>query len=633
MSAQLPVAGLALLWLALAFVVLPVPSNIDEVIYLVAAEAMAERGSLVLENGYEHLGEPPALKLLLTVAGPGGLAPQYPSGYFVLAAPFLWAFGASGLIVLNALAAGAALILTHGLAVRLFGDRRLALVAALILGLGTFMTDFALGMWPHAVSGMMVLAVIRLAVEAVLGPPSRAPLHAALAGLVLGLGILIRVDVVLVGPPLAIWAILYAARPVAVGLAGAAGLVPGLAAAAALNLAKFGSANPLSYGQSGGGTDPANHLWLLPVLALGFAACILLRRAELRRWSGVLALGGLAAVAGAAALSPAVADGLAALGHGASVLLWDMRLSDDGRAGVVRLDDGTVYFFGAIKAALVQSLPWLGILGVLLVRRPADGEGRMLLLLVLVAAIWMLPFLARAWYGGWGSNMRYFLPVLPCLAILAALALRETGRLAGERGTTVRMAVALGLGWLGSVAVVAKLAGWNVEGALQYSAMQWLFVATAAAAVAAGLVRTAGGLAAMARGLCFAGLAASFVLVTLGDTIETRSLWAEKEEREATFSALPGDSLVFSFYPFLFQLRREGAYQARVITQSRAEPRIDGELVERALESGLRVFVEGDRLARLAVESVPWLSAELVLTTGARRVHELRRASAPAEGG
>jgi len=46
LRAPLPIAGLALLWLALAFVVLPVPSNIDEVIYLVAAEAI-DRKSVV----------------------------------------------------------------------------------------------------------------------------------------------------------------------------------------------------------------------------------------------------------------------------------------------------------------------------------------------------------------------------------------------------------------------------------------------------------------------------------------------------------------------------------------------------------------------------------------------------------
>ena len=199
--------------------------------------------------------------------------------------------------------------------------------------------------------------------------------------------------------------------------------------------------------------------------------------------------------------------------------------------------------------------------------------------------------------------MRYFLPVLPCLALLAALALREAGHLAAERGTTVRMAAALGLGWLGSMAVVAKLAGWNVAGTLQYSAMQWLFVATAAAALAAGLVRAAGGLAAIARGLCVAGLAASFVLVTLGDTIESRSLWTEKEEREATFAALPGESIVFSFYPFLFQLRREGAYQAWVITQT-AQSRGSTVSSSSALAMGARVFVEGGvRAARMSAEA------------------------------
>lgn len=136
----LPVAGIALAWLVLASLVSSMPFTIDEAIYVLGAEAMTDRLSVTVQNGYERFGSD-TLDLRFLVPGPAGLTPQYPSGFFVLTAPLFALLDGGGMIVVNTLSAVATLFLCHALARRLFGDARLALHAVLILALATFLPE------------------------------------------------------------------------------------------------------------------------------------------------------------------------------------------------------------------------------------------------------------------------------------------------------------------------------------------------------------------------------------------------------------------------------------------------------------------------------------------------------------
>ena len=87
--------------------------------------------------------------------------------------------------------------------------------------------------------------------------------------------------------------------------------------------------------------------------------------------------------------------------------------------------DGTRSFWGLSKKALGQSLPWLGLLALLLRPQLWQGRSRSFTCALIFTALFMLPFLIRSWHGGMSSNMRYFLPALPVLSILAATLIHD----------------------------------------------------------------------------------------------------------------------------------------------------------------------------------------------------------------
>ena len=70
---------IAVLLLAGAFVASPGLFNIDEFVLLAGAQALLKTDALTIENGWAQFASPD-LKLWILVAGPNGLAPQYPVG-------------------------------------------------------------------------------------------------------------------------------------------------------------------------------------------------------------------------------------------------------------------------------------------------------------------------------------------------------------------------------------------------------------------------------------------------------------------------------------------------------------------------------------------------------------------------
>ena len=106
-------------------------------------------------------------------------------------------------------------------------------------------------------------------------------------------------------------------------------------------------------------------------------------------------------------------------------LILDAREITSPYSGVVDMPDGTKSFWGLSKKAVGQSLPWLGLM--LLFARPSalQHRSRALISAAVLVLVFAFPFLVRGWHGGMSSNMRYFLPVMPVVAILAAVALRD----------------------------------------------------------------------------------------------------------------------------------------------------------------------------------------------------------------
>jgi hypothetical protein len=420
--------------------------NIDEVIYFMGADAFRSTGSFVVDNGQADI-RADELRLWLLIDGPAGLVPQYPPGSAIAGAPLLALFGQKGLVVLNVIAAIGTLILTHSLARRLFGSSDVALLAVGILAFSTFWIEYTAAIWPHSVSIFFTTLALRVFLGAI-EAESFAWRPAVLSGLAVGTGILFRLEGVLIISGFAAATVLFARRPVQVIAGGAAGILPLFGLLGWLNSQKFGTWSPLTYGMSGGGTDLSTYLGLGAIMFLAIVALLGLRvlRSRLSALGDstpivpiLLSIATLAA-AGAAILSPSVARIL----DGTYSLLVDATTIRDPRAGVVAQPDGTLSFWGLPKKALGQSLPWLGCLALLIGAFPSERR-RSVTIVLLVCGLWLLPFAMQSWHGGLGSNMRYFLPLLPPLCALAALLIvRLSGELPAGRGV-LGFGIALGL--------------------------------------------------------------------------------------------------------------------------------------------------------------------------------------------
>jgi hypothetical protein len=423
--------------------VVPGHISIDEGVYELMVDAWARGEGFTIANGYE---EYPSRELWFQVLetspqvleSDGRLVAKYPYLLPVLAKPLVLLQGYRGLFTLNALAFLGVAGLVFLLARQLLEDRGTALLAVLIFGLGGYAWEYSQAAWPHVSALLASTGGLCLVVGSTRSGGRRALALAAGAGLVFGLGLGLRLDLVLALGAVGVWLLLSPSpwwRALALGL----GCVPGLLLLAWSNLAKFGVFSPFSYGKAHEG----EFMLRMGLAGAGLLVVILglraLRRDEAlawvrRRWGLVAVV--VALVALAALAVPASRELVVAELRGLRDLVWDLRaVSLDPEHHYHRLlprsPGGAVVYLGGVKKALLQSLPWLPVLLLPLVDLFRGSERRSaLLLLFLVPAAFMAPFALTSWHGGQCLNLRYFLPALPCTAILGAWVLQRlaTGR-------------------------------------------------------------------------------------------------------------------------------------------------------------------------------------------------------------
>lgn len=408
----------------------PAHFTVDEGVYHMMARSMARDGSLAVRTGYT---ETPSEELVYSFlrkdlhdpAAPR-LVPQYPSVYAFVAAPFYMIGGIKGLFWINLLAFFGTAWATAAIARRLYGDNALALNGVLILTLGTFTWEYVQGIWPHSLSMFLVAAAVLAGLVALdKEPPGKATAWAALAGLIIGLGAGIRYDAILVAPAVAL-PFLFAPHPRIRPIAGLiAGLVPGLLLLAFTNEAKFGVFSPFTYGSDaqGGAVSMRGYMPVMVAGVGGVALAWLGTRTHVRKYyegrtPWVIAAGIIAIVA--ILLVPQTRGLSLRLIEGAWELVVDLRFRPDIEEwGVSRTATGGLAYGDSLKKALLQSCPWLVLLGIPIAAWTRRRDpGTTVLFLVIGAFLTLYGY--QRWHGGLGFNMRYFLPFLPLAAILAA---------------------------------------------------------------------------------------------------------------------------------------------------------------------------------------------------------------------
>lgn len=608
------VAAVAFLWIgAAAFWAVPGPFTNDDIIYRAMIDAFARGGSLFVSNGYEEYGSP-SLKLALLRTVDGQLASQYPGGWGILAAPAYLIGGMRGVLLVNALASALTLPMIWLAASALFRSRNLAARAALIYALATFAIDHAFAIWPHSASTLLVTTAFTAAAIGWRGTGEEELKAQLVSGLAIGIAINLRVDAVLAVAGLVVWQMSVSRRPFLGLCIFALGLAPGFISAAAINYAKFGTLSPISYGSSGGKASIGKHIPSLPTIIGGLLALLALARrrtrAIVRRRESRVAL--LAVAVMFTLVVPSLRSLAIRILEGFWVLVIDFQahpLGDEKTemmhgGGVALMNDGTIRIYGTIKKSLLQSVPYAAVLLVLLpqvTRGPNRGA-------IALCLLFMLPFLGffaiNIWHGGMGSNMRYFLTILPVLSILSALAQREIAAL--PRGGTHLAVAVVTLLCIGAISY-AHSKGYSFEFLSQHTLPNAVAGGIAATSLLVLLVNepVRAVCATTCRALVTLGLALAFASAWYFDLQASRERRGTNLEMARLTADLPKDALVasFSIEQVAFRLNRPPALTAQADFSTWEIDSALKTLVRRAFLEERPVFAQGRHLAQEMVHA------------------------------
>ncbi len=430
------VAVLAVAQSALLVALRPGVLSIDEVTYLAMARSAAHGDLLGIDNG-SALGPSPELEWGLAREVGGRLVAQYPAGYALLAAPLYLLLGSAALFVINTASFYATVILTRRIARRVLASERSALLATAIFAGATFAWEYGVAQWPHALTMLLTSAAVDTTLAA------ERPRRRVLAGLLVGLATTIRLDAIFVVPALLLAPLVLDRQRASWRDATALllGLGPGLLLLAITNHAKFGSWMPLSYGPwqgEGSNTGSSSYVLLALVALLGLvAAQVVAQRPErFGRWHVVVVV---VVVVIVAVVVPSARAGVLRLIDGLWTLVIDLRHReiDALESALTRSPRGAMIYIGTLKTSLVQSLPYLPLL-VLSLAQPRARARKIALTLVIAA--YLVVFSAFRWHGGLSVNLRYFVPILPLVAVLAADGLAQLARLASGSLRVLRVA-------------------------------------------------------------------------------------------------------------------------------------------------------------------------------------------------
>ncbi len=413
-----------------AFLMPAATFSIDEAMYVEMARAMAETGSFsIASNG--GVDGSPALLQKLTHEVDGQVYPQYPGAYGVIAAPFYALFGISGLILMNALSTFPVAALTYRLALRLFDDVSIARIAVLLLLFATFVSTYAFAIWPHMLVLALVVGATERAAASAQEEGPRALRAAALSGLALGCAMALRVDAFLIAIAIVIWLRLFGAPSRrSLVLAFAAGLAPALIGSALINEIKFGVLSPISYGPP---STQGNHgeyglQFMLVSVLVGLLLLVDVSNRRIGMAINMVSPAKLMAASVVLVLALLATSGTArAYAMNVYVLVVDLQQLgvDHFVPGIVEHENGFVFFWGILKPALLQSIPFAALAILPVIRLVQGQRASQHALLFAVAAAPIAFYALTRWHGGYSLSMRYFLPSAAMLAILSAAALHK----------------------------------------------------------------------------------------------------------------------------------------------------------------------------------------------------------------
>jgi hypothetical protein len=405
--------------------------SVDESHYLLAADAFAREGSFHIENGYERYHAPELLFFYTVIPDEVerlGSVSTVPPYHAVLAAPYLRLSGLTGLFILNLICFAATCVAVRRLASRLQPDGPFPVVAAAVFAAGSFGLEYALGIWPHALSQVLIAWSLEALLCAVESKGRRAWILAGLSGLLAACATGVRMQNIVMLP------ILVAMARWALGCSGTlltshlAGWIPPLLGYSLINLQRQSTLNPFTYGSHGNFASSVpgqllarltDHPWMLAVAAAGLAGLVWLWRRA--RWKGLLA-GMAGSLAALLVWSPPVRTWTLHWLSMTGFHLLDTVFMPAGSTsiGSTTSELGQILYGGVLKKGLLEVAPFLVMAMLVLFGRALEPRVSKTLRFLGgtgLLGLALLPLIVST--GGFCFNPRYLLEFLPALVVVS----------------------------------------------------------------------------------------------------------------------------------------------------------------------------------------------------------------------
>lgn len=442
-------------------------TNVDHRSYLEMIQGVSEHGLPYLTNGpAESVRRFPELRARWNIEHDGRLWGTYSPAYAYLAAPAFMLGGITGVLKFNLLCLALVIVAAFGLGHRLVGDPLAGTATAYLTTAGASIWFPSADVSPYTITIGFLTGAAYCAVRS-LSEPRKALLLGSGAGL---LGGLATASHILVFPMVAVLltlttvleerdgqssAFVLSRKRAAVGLAALGGFLPALIGVSALNHVRFGNWNPISYGPcewqvcastglaQQGVIPMLRHSWMLIVwVALTGAAVVTLRRSRLKL--AIALLMSMTALLVSSTLRDLAAE--------SALLAWGFVVNFSGvplGPPYSSPSDHVGLFLGPFMVrSLLQCTPALA-LAPLAVLYPPRGRRAAALLLALtcagmLAALVLRLNLDRIYALGFPFlNVRYVLPIVPLLSVLAVAAAYQIG---WQQRLTAIVVIVSGLG-------------------------------------------------------------------------------------------------------------------------------------------------------------------------------------------
>jgi len=396
--------------------------SVDDSGYHFMVKSFCEKGRLYVENGYEAFPSKELSlgvhKLETMVIKDNKLFPKIPFLYTIIAAPFYLLLNIHGLILLNIISYIFILYTIYKITLLLFENKRIAFISIHLFFLGTFVFEYAIGIWPHVINLLLIMISCYISLLLIkMGKNKKSFLLSFILGFILFFNFGIRMDSILT--IIVIFSLIlifddfpfYKVSSILMG-----GILP-VTAMCFINKLRFGSFDVMSY---------TNKAVPNVVLFIGLVAAISLllivrslkNKIHFNRKSIYFFL-----CISLVLILPFYKD-ILRIAKGTYILLFDLRimpyiksLHRDFFGGVTRA--------AILKKALFQSCPHMAVsiaAGILILKESINKKLNIkhTFLLIAMPIIYLLYFGYYKWIGGLCFNLRYYIPALPFLTILSA---------------------------------------------------------------------------------------------------------------------------------------------------------------------------------------------------------------------